>query len=102
MLEETLHSSPQTFPLLNEKINGSFIAQFCKNLHIVTGNQSDCLFVSKELQITFHMRYDHVRFIGNKKMFLNEQNFTENILFITGQHKKWDKNLCYKFAHAVI
>ena len=85
MLEETLHSLPQTFPLLNEKINGSFIAQFCK-----------------ELEITFHMRYDHVRYIGNKKMFLNEQNFTENILFITGQHKKWDKNPCYKFAHAVV
>ena len=102
MLEETLHSLPQTFPLLKEKINGSFIAQFCNNVHIVTGNQSDRLFVSKELEIACHLRYDHVRCIGNNKMFLNEQNFTENILFITGQHKKWDKNPCYKFAHAVV
>ena len=76
MLEETLHSLPQTFLLLNEKIKGSFIAQFCNNVHIVTGNQSDRLFVSKELEIAFHMCYDQVRCIGNKKMFLNEQNFT--------------------------
>ena len=102
MLEETLHSLPQTFLLLNEKINGSFIAQFCNNVHIVTGNQSDRLFISKELEITFHMRYDHVRCIKNKEMFLNEQNLTGNILFITGQHKKWDKNSCCKFAHAVV